>query len=556
MMLLRPGTGEILDVNHAACTFYGWSVEQFTSKKVQEINQLTEDEVIDEMNRAKQEQRNVFYFTHAMADGSLREVEVRSSPIFIQGEKLLYSIITDISDKKRAEERFQTIVENQPEPLFIQTDMKFVYLNPAAVTLLGAHSQSELIGTPVMERFHSDFHSTLRERIKRLNVQREPVKDKLEFKFLRMDGSSVWVETTGIPIEYAGKQGALVSVQDITQRKRTEKELTAYKERMEATMQIGNIAWWEIDVTTGEVIFNRQKAHMLGYSPKEFSTYHDFTNLLHPDDYEPAMQSMRECLYGKTQAYKIDYRIKTRSGRYTWFHDIGGVITRNAKGAPIKVTGVVIDIDERKKAEKQLDEAAREKDFLMRELNHRVKNNLNMVSSLISLKGSETTKDLSDIIHQINAIGQVHEKLHKTQDVTHINFKEYIQDLLETVFTSFITRPVTIVNRIDDIQIQTDAAISLGLVVNEIATNAVKHGFTTDEEARFTVQMCKNSENEHYEISISNTGKPFPEEMDLENPGTLGLQLIGSLIEQLNGTVELRKKPFPLFTLRVPIEIE
>ena len=556
MMLLRPGTGEILDVNHAACTFYGWSVEQFTSKKVQQINQLTTDEVIDEMNRAKQEQRNVFYFTHALADGSLREVEVRSSPIFIQGEKLLYSIITDISDKKRAEERFQTIVENQPEPLFIQTDMKFVYLNPAAVTLLGAHSQSELIGTPVMERFHSDFHSTLRERIKRLNVQREPVKDKLEFKFLRMDGSSVWVETTGIPIEYAGKQGALVSVQDITQRKRTEKELTAYKERMEATMQIGNIAWWEIDVTTGEVIFNRQKAHMLGYSPKEFSTYHDFTNLLHPDDYEPAMQSMRECLYGKTQAYKIDYRIKTRSGRYTWFHDIGGVITRNAKGAPIKVTGVVIDIDERKKAEKQLDEAAREKDFLMRELNHRVKNNLNMVSSLISLKGSETTKDLSDIIHQINAIGQVHEKLHKTQDVTHINFKEYIQDLLETVFTSFITRPVTIVNRIDDIQIQTDAAISLGLVVNEIATNAVKHGFTTDEEARFTVQMCKNSENEHYEISISNTGKPFPEEMDLENPGTLGLQLIGSLIEQLNGTVELRKKPFPLFTLRVPIEIE
>ncbi|MCF7916105.1 MAG: PAS domain S-box protein, partial [Spirochaetaceae bacterium] len=437
MMLLRPGTGEIIDVNHAACNFYGWSVEQFTSKTVHEINQLTESEVHEEMNRAKQEERDVFYFTHALADGSLREVEVRSSPIYIQGEKLLYSIISDISDKKRAEERFQTIVETHPEPLFIQTDMKFAYLNPAAVTLLGASSQSELLGTPVMEHFHPDFHSTVRERIKRLNVKREPVKEKLDLKFLRIDGSSVWVETTGIPIEYAGKQGALVSVQDITHRKRTEKELTAYKERMEATMQIGNIAWWEMDVTTGKVTFNRQKADMLGYSPEVFSTYHDFTNLLHPDDYEHAMQSMRECLSGKTQAYKVDYRIKTRSGRYTWFHDLGGVVTRNEKGAPIKVPGVVIDIDDRKEAEEQIKESVKEKDFLMRELNHRVKNNLNMVSSLISLKDSETSQDLSDIIHQIDAIGQVHEKLHHTQDVTHINFKEYIEDLLETVFASF-----------------------------------------------------------------------------------------------------------------------
>ena len=124
------------------------------------------------------------------------------------------------------------------------------------------------------------------------------------------------------------------------------------------------------------------------------------------------------------------------------------------------------------------------------------------------------------------------------------------------MFSSFATRPVSIVNSIENVQIQTDAAISLGLVVNEIATNAVKHGFTTDEEARFTVQMRKNPEKKHYEMSISNTGKPFPEGVNLANPDSLGLQLINTLIEQLNGTVELQKTPFPLFTLRVPIEIE
>jgi len=92
-------------------------------------------------------------------------------------------------------------------------------------------------------------------------------------------------------------------------------------------------------------------------------------------------------------------------------------------------------------------------------------------------------------------------------------------------------------------------------VINEIATNAIKYGFTS-EEARFSVNMKKDAESKHYILTLSNTGNPFPEEIGLENPETMGLQLISSLVAQLNGTVELQKNPNPVFTIRFPIEEE
>ncbi|MDZ7793229.1 MAG: sensor histidine kinase [Spirochaetia bacterium] len=198
-------------------------------------------------------------------------------------------------------------------------------------------------------------------------------------------------------------------------------------------------------------------------------------------------------------------------------------------------------------------EALKEKDFLMKELNHRVKNNLAMVSSLISLKNFETEIDLSDIQHQIEAIGLVHEKLYKTDSVTEINCVDYFDDLLNSIFSSFTTRDVGIEKDIDDMYVSTKTAVSFGLIINEIATNAIKHGFTDKEEAVFTIEMKKDKENNQYEITLSNTGNPFPEDVDIESSETLGLRLINALVDQIEGTIELQKKPNPVFTIRFPI---
>jgi PAS domain S-box-containing protein len=142
-----------------------------------------------------------------------------------------------------------------------------------------------------------------------------------------------------------------------------ERALREYKARIESIMRLGNIAWWEIDIATGAVTFNVQKANMLGYTPDHFATYEDFTALLHPEDYERTMQAMRDCLEGDQPIYDVDYRIKTKEGSYRWFHDIGSITSWDEDGNPLKLTGVVQDVTGYKETERAL---RKERDLVAR----------------------------------------------------------------------------------------------------------------------------------------------------------------------------------------------
>ena len=125
------------------------------------------------------------------------------------------------------------------------------------------------------------------------------------------------------------------------------------KERLDLCLSAGNLAWWEMDVKTGKVIFNENKVKMLGYSMHDFKDvdYTAFTDLVHPDDYEKTMKAMKDHLEGKKELYEVEYRIKTKNGIYKWYYDKGSVIERDEKGNPLTVKGIVIDISTVKQSE-------------------------------------------------------------------------------------------------------------------------------------------------------------------------------------------------------------
>ena len=141
----------------------------------------------------------------------------------------------------------------------------------------------------------------------------------------------------------------------------------------------------------------------------------------------------------------------------------------------------------------------------------------------------------------------------RTGNVTEIVFQDYISDLLNSIFSSFSRRPVRIETNIAEISIPTKSAMSLGLIVNEIATNAIKHGFNEKEESVFSVDMKEDKGNNRYELTLSNTGNHFPKDIDIDSPQTLGLSLISALTEQLGGTIDLKRVPHPVFTIRFPM---
>lgn len=227
-LLIDPESGAIVDANPAAAAYYGWSKDELCGKRIQEINVLSPEMVAQEMMRAANSRRNYFEFRHRRADGSLRDVAVFSGDVSGGGKPLLLSVIHDIIERKQAEtalreseERFRSLVEQAPAGIFIQTHKRFAYVNAEMMRLLGATGPGQLIGEMVESRVHPDFRALARERIRQLSEQRllQPPMDQV---FVRLDGSLCNVSVSGVPFRFGGEPGALVFVQDITERRLVE----------------------------------------------------------------------------------------------------------------------------------------------------------------------------------------------------------------------------------------------------------------------------------------------------------------------------------------------
>jgi PAS domain S-box-containing protein len=219
--LIDPANGQIVAANHAAAKYYGWPIEQLVSMNIGEINTLSQEEIAQEMQNARQYRKNYFEFRHRLADGDIRDVYVFSSPLPVGDRTLLHSIVHDVTVQKRALEalrlseiRFRDIVEGAPIGIFIQIKQKFEYLNPYACKILGASSVAELLGIPVQEVLSPEFHEATRQRTHTLNVELKPV-DGLVQPLKRVDGTVVWVEISGQPILYDGRHGGLMFIRQV-----------------------------------------------------------------------------------------------------------------------------------------------------------------------------------------------------------------------------------------------------------------------------------------------------------------------------------------------------
>jgi len=351
--------------------------------------------------------------------------------------------------------------------------------------------------------------------------------------------------------------GSKGMVQDVSEQKRSEEALN--RERIFLSTVLDTIGEAIIICNEeGKIIrFNEaaRRLHGLPEKPIQSSEWAGYYDLYRMDGSTPLPQEEIP-LYRAFRGEQVRNAeiIVSPKNRSPHILSCNGHQLTDKRGKKIGAVIAMHDVTEYKQVENDLRDALTEKNFLMQEINHRIKNNLNMISSLISLKNSEIDSDLSDIKHQIDAIGLIHEKLHQYNEVEWVKVKEYLQELLETVFSWFTFKKVNIDARIEDVNIRTKTAISLGLVVNEIATNAIKYGFTPEKEARFSVDMRTDPEGEHYILTLSNTGNPFPEDVEITTTGSLGLQLITTLVQQLKGTIELKKSPTTVFTLRIPVE--
>jgi PAS domain S-box-containing protein len=226
-------------------------------------------------------------------------------------------------------------------------------------------------------------------------------------------------------------------------------------------------------------------------------------------------------------------------------------------GRLLGAVNVLVDITERKQAEAQLQASLHEKEVLLKEVHHRVKNNLQVIASLLSLQ-SDQLKDhdaialFEDIQNRVKSMALIHESLYRTGDLARFNFAGYIESLSSHLFQSYAGEAsgIRLHMELDDLAFDVDTAIPCGLILNELLTNALKYAFPDGRSGDIYIML--RADAEHVRLSVRDTGIGFPAGVDFRNTESLGLQLIGMLSEQLGGTLTLMGEDGTTFTVSIP----
>ena len=258
---------------------------------------------------------------------------------------------------------------------------------------------------------------------------------------------------------------------------------------------------------------------------------------------------------------------KRKDGK-TFYSYLSASLLRDADGTVTGVMGVSRDITEQKKTEEQIKTSLREKEVLLREIHHRVKNNLQVISSLLHLqsrhiKDKQILKIFEECRQRIKSMALIHEELYQSKNMDRLDFAQYIRKLSAALFRSYGASSVTLRLKIDakDISPDIDTAIACGLIINELVSNSLKYAFPQpvclsppagragaersgpkDRKDEISIVLRSNG-NGIFTLVVSDNGVGMPKNLDFRNTTSLGLQLVCTLTEQLQGTIELATCP-------------
>ncbi|MCK9152103.1 sensor histidine kinase [Methanobacterium alcaliphilum] len=297
---------------------------------------------------------------------------------------------------------------------------------------------------------------------------------------------------------------------------------------------------------------------VLGYEVEDVlgKNVFDFIQKTHPDDVEKVMSTFIESNLSYTPG-SVQHRFKCADGHYVWMESLGNPLfdeQKNYDGVVFSMT----DISSIKSAEEKYKTSLKEKELVLRELHHRVKNNMQIISSLLNLQ-AKSLKDKRDIEifkssqSRVKSMAIIHEKLYDSPDFAHINLLDYIKSLLEELFAAYNSQEnkIELKINVDNLVLDMETAIPLGLLINELVSNSLKYAFSdleSYENAEISIELKKEKSN--YKLVVKDNGIGLPENFDLNKTKTLGMQLINNLTNQIDGDLELDRSIGTKFTIK------
>ncbi len=333
------------------------------------------------------------------------------------------------------------------------------------------------------------------------------------------------------------------------------KELTLSEQRYRRLVETPNLVVLLLD-TEGNFIYVSPQIHKwLGHLPQDF--YED-SNLLmrivHGDDQETTGHFLRS--YNAPPPHDIEYRWASTDGHYHWASASLFPIYEHEGDAQINrvsmVQVVIQDISERKRVEDLIKASLAEKEVLLKEIHHRVKNNLQIISSLLDLQSrglEESYKSIfEDSQHRINSMALIHEELYNSSDLARVDFATYARSLANNLLSTYGPSSVALDVEVDALPLNLDRAIPMGLIINELVSNALKYAFPENRSGRIGISL-KTLSADAFVLTVSDDGVGIKGEIDQSDPNTLGLKLVYTLAAQIKARVELDRKDGTAFSI-------
>jgi len=483
-------------------------------------------------------------------NGNLIEVEIAASPLMYNGKSATQVVFRDVTERKAAE--IALMIERQRLFKVLDVIPGYVCLQAPDYSVRFANGKfRELFGNP------DDLpcYRIIRGRDEPCEICPplqvfENGRDK-QWEWDFSDGRTFMVYAYPFT-DLDGSRLVLEMGIDVTDRTTLRRELRVNRDMLNSLLQAAPIS---IGMLSGGVLrwVNDYTGIMLGYEPDEL-VEKDLRLLYESDEEYERVRSVNVALLQDQSTASLETR---------WVHKNGSVsdilltssLVRNedlSKG----MVSTAMDITERKKALERTKASLAEKEVLLREIHHRVKNNLALVSSLLGLQSDHATDEMhrkmfADCRNRVKSMAQAHELLYQSENLAYLNVRKYVANLLDHLILSIgsIGASIEIKKEIEDVSFGLDTAIPVGFLLTELLSNCLKHAFPKGGEGEIAISL-RAIDRDMFELCVRDDGIGIPENIDIDNPQSMGIDLIETFVHKLHGSIRIIRKNGTEFRIR------
>ena len=556
----KDTNGNYIDANTAFTSLFGYSKEQLIGKSIFDLYPKELAEVYFAKDKELFENPGdiqIYESRLLSANGEHHDV-VFHKAVFRNDKGEISGLIgaaLDITERKRAEEalrqseeRYRTTLYSIGDGVIATNNRGFInQMNPIAESLTG-WSEQEARNKPLEEIFtivNETTRSSVENPVHKVLKEGKIVGLANHTLLISKDGTEIPIADSGAPIrnENGDIDGVVLVFRDQLKERAAQKILEESEAQLKQSQRVARIGYYIFDITADTWSSSEMLDELFGIDKNYKRNTEGWLNLIHPDHREEMTAYLTNHILQEKKEFNKEYKIlRKRDNAVFWVYGLGS-LELDKNGSPVKMFGTIQDVTERIEAQNTIKNSLKEKEILLKEIHHRVKNNFQRIISLIALQ-TELINDqkvldiFEDLQNRLRTMSLIHELMYGTGDFVGVDVKDYITRLTNYLVKTYSSSGNVKLNLdLESHSLDLETIIPCGLIANEIVTNSLKYAFPNDAEG--TVNISFKKKNGDFCLEFFDNGIGIKNKIDFENINSLGMRLIDLLTKQLRGTLEV-----------------